>query len=134
MSLTSWEIQTAIYNVLVAASPAIAGGRIYAPAAPDVVFPHVEIGESQQITGDVQCRAGGDEFVTLHVWSRPGAGQSYAEVKQICGAISTALHAVTLSGASLSYATAWVQRQRVLRDPDGVTLHGTVEIRVEHYS
>lgn len=134
MSNPSWDIQSAIYALLTNVTPAIAAGGVHAPAADDVDFPHIEIGDSQTVTDDVQGSDGGDEFITLHVWSRPGGGRSFEEVKRISAAVKTTLHGVAIVGDSLSFGVAWVQTQRSIRDPDGVTLHGTLDVRVTHYS
>lgn len=134
MSNPSWDIQSAIYALLTNVSPDIAAGGVHAPAGADVAFPYVEIGESQIVTDDVQCADGGDEFITLHVWSRPAQGLSYEEVKRISASVKTALHGARLTGDSLGHAVAWVQTQRFMRDPDAMTLHGTLDVRVQHYS
>ncbi|MEH6727891.1 MAG: DUF3168 domain-containing protein [Hyphomicrobiales bacterium] len=134
MSNVAWDIQSAIYTLLTNVTPAIAAGGVHAPAGPDVAFPHIEIGDSHVVADDVQSSHGGDEFITLHVWSRPGSGLSFEEVKRISAAVKTALHGVSIVGDTLSYGMAWVQSQRFIRDPDGATLHGTLDVRVSHYS
>lgn len=134
MSNPSWDIQTAIHALLSSASPELAAGGVHAPALQNVEFPHVEIGESQTVTNDVQCSDGGDEFITLHVWSRPGAGGSYAEAKSILAAMKTLIHGVALAGGTLSTATAWIQSIRCFRDADGVSVHGTLDVRVQYFS
>lgn len=134
MSNPIWDIQSAIHALLDNASPELAAGGVHAPALQNVGFPHVEIGESQTVTDDVQCSDGGDEFITLHVWSRPGAGGSYAEAKSMLAAMKTLIHGVGLAGDSLGTATAWVRSSRCFRDPDGVSIHGEMDVRIQFYS
>lgn len=131
MSDGSADVQAAIYAALTGASPAICAGRIYDDVPQDVTFPFVELGESQALADDVACAEGKDEFVTLHVWSRD---RSKKAVKAIIGQIHEVLHAASLGVAGRSSAHAFVRDSRVLNDPDGITRHGIVTIRVIHHA
>lgn len=123
----SLAVQTAVYDALIAAS--VAGGRVHDDVPQDVAFPYVAIDASQVIADDVTCADGSDEFVDLHIWSRY---RGWKEVKEIADAIHGALHAVSLTAAGRTTTHAFVQSFRTLRDPDGVTRHGVITLRISH--
>jgi hypothetical protein len=128
----SFAVQTAIRSVLVTAS--ITGGRIVdapitKPQASD--FPYVEIGDSQALDDTLSTREGSDEYLTLHVWSRY-RGQK--EAKDIMAAIKVALDGAILTATGRTSAHAWVREGRIFADPDGLTQHGIVTVRIQHFS
>jgi hypothetical protein len=131
MSDGSAALQTALYTLLTGANPAICAGRIYDDVPQEPTYPFVEIGDSQAIGDDVTCSEGKDEFVTLHVWSREPSKKA---VKDIIGQIHALVHDATLAVAGRASAHAWVRDSRTLNDPDGITRHGVVTIRVIHHA
>lgn len=128
MSAGLWSVQAAIYAALTGVG--IASGRIYDDVPQNPTFPYVTIGESQSLAADITCRDGEEEYVDLHIWSQY-SGQK--ELKDIAAAIHAALHGVSLSAAGRSSAHAFIQSVRTMRDPDGVTRHGVVTVRVDHF-
>lgn len=124
----SFNVQAAVVVALNVAG--VADGRIYDHAQTDAVFPYVEMGESQALADDVTGADGFDEFLTLHVWSRYRGDK---EAKQICSDIRSALHARSLTVAGRTTAHAWVREIRVFDDPDGLTRHGVVSVRIQHH-
>lgn len=131
MSDGSSELQAALYDALATSSPAIAGGRIHDDVPEDVVFPYVQIGASDADLDDVDCSEGLDENITLHVWSRY---RGMKEAKDIIAQIRTVLNAVSLTVSGRASAHSWVRQSRVVLDPDGVTRHGIVSVRVVHHA
>ncbi len=135
MSDGSAELQVALYTALTAADPAICEGRIYDDVPRDrtdpSLYPFVEIGDSQALADDVSCSNGKDEFVTLHVWSRD---RSKKAVKDIAGQIFDELHAASLTVTGRASAHAFVTNTRVFNDPDGITRHGVVTVRILHHA
>lgn len=91
--------------------------------APD---PAIVLGEDQEIDAGSIRRGRVRVFATLHLWKREASTEG---VKEIAGAIRTALHAGRLDlGAGWHCADAFVSATRFLRDPDGETSHGVVTV------
>ncbi|RMF11095.1 MAG: DUF3168 domain-containing protein [Alphaproteobacteria bacterium] len=128
MSDGRWQVQQAIYSRLTAAG--IAGGRIYDDVPENPTFPFVEIGEGDAQPADTDDSEGLDDVHTLHVWSRHGGSK---EVREIMGAIHGEMHQSVLAATGRD-ARVIVSDMRDFPDPDGVTLHGVIRLRVIHYS
>lgn len=133
------NLQAAIFSALRAASPIIAGGRIF-DAVPvgidstDSNFPYVVIGETQAIADDTSAPGSVSDdgvvgYVTLHVWSRY---RGKAEVHAVASQIKGALHEVDLTVIGRASALCWIDSTIVMDDPDGITRHGIVTCRVIH--
>ena len=123
-----WNLQQAVYAVLTEAG--VADGRVYDDVPAKPAFPYVQIGETQPIPDDVSPDDEGFvETITLHVWSRK-RGQK--EIKQILSAIYDALHQVALTVTGRASALAWVRHMRIIRDPDGITRHGILDVEIIH--
>lgn len=141
MTDASWNLQTALFNLLKSANPSIAGGSVYdnlpdsvaSATAPDSAFPYIQIGEVDLVPDDVDSVSGRDdgvvETITLHVWSRY-AGQK--EVKQIAQQIKDLLHDTQITVSGRSSALAVVSMFRAFLDPDGKTRHGVLTVEVTH--
>lgn len=129
MTSYAWDLQTAIYAELVSASipgvSRIVDTKITDPKGSD--FPFIEIGEMQSIQDDVSCHDGTQDVFDIHIWSRY---RGQREVKQLMGAVHDALHNTTLTVSGLASCFAFVEGQRVITDPDGLTRHGVVTIRI----
>lgn len=125
-------VQEAVWAALAAAD--VAGGRIYDDpenvVGEDWTDAYVDLGEQQYIARDVQCAAGGDDFLTLHIYSRAEGKQ---DVQDIAAAIDAALNGVSLTVSGRTFATAHVETIRTFREPDGRTRHGVVTVRVNNY-
>ena len=123
-----WNLQKAVYTALTGAG--VAGGRVYDDAPANPTFPYVQIGETQPIPDDVSPGDEGSvETITLHVWSRE-RGQK--ETKQIFSAIYDALHQKSLAVTGRASALAWIRNSRSIRDPDGITRHGILDVEFIH--
>jgi hypothetical protein len=132
MSDGSFDLQAAIFAALnVASVTALATGGVFAPAPQDTPLPYVEIGESDAVDADVQCRSGLSETINIHVWTAPG---SYGPAKQIISRIRDALHAKNLTVSGRSSAFAVVGSTRIFTDEDGTSIHGVVALTVTHFS
>ena len=125
----AWDVQVAVEGALTAASiPGVTRIVDHPIAKPkDDDFPFIQIGEFQSLQDDTTCSGGSQDIFDIHVWSRY-RGQK--EVKQIMGAVHAALHDATLSVSGLASCFAFVEDERVLGDPDGLTRHGVVTIRI----
>lgn len=125
MSDGSWELQQAVFGAL-----SVLSTPVYALAPQNAELPYVEIGETDSIDADVQQRAGVEETLTLHVWTKFGSQQ---QAKSIISDIRGALHATNLTVTGRSYAYATVTGSRIFPDADDSSLHGVVTLRVNHY-
>lgn len=142
MSGASWNLQTAIYGLLVGLAPAIAAGGVFdavpdavtSETAPDNLFPIVQIGATDTVPADVDQADGTRddgvvETITLHIWSRY-RGQK--EAKEIMQRIRDLLHDTELTVTGRSSALCTVTMMHVLQDPDGKTWHGVMAIETIH--
>lgn len=129
MANYSFQLQTVIHQMIVAA---VAPGVIKVvdhplinPAADD--FPFVQIGDGQALGADVTGSNGTEQYLDLHAWSRK---RGKAEVKGILEELRTAFHGQTLTVPGLSSAHCYVDAERVLDDPDGLTRHGILTLKI----
>lgn len=125
-------IQAAIFARLVAAA-VVDDGRVIDGEASDPVkigFPYVQIGETQTLDDDVVGRAGVEEFLTLHIWSRY---RGQIEVKSIAAAIETDLHASSLIVEGFETVDVFIRDLRVFDDPDGLTRHGVLTLHIHAF-
>ena len=130
MSDGSFELQTAVFNILNGLSPPLVQGGVHAPAPQDNPLPYVEIGESDTVAADIQARDGLVETLTVHVWTVPG---SFAPAKAIMSRIRDALHAQKLTVSGRSAALAMVPNTRVFTDDDAESVHGVLTLSVNHF-
>lgn len=86
----------------------------------------IVLGESQSITGSRLQRDAQRVYATLHIWKKEG---STAGVKEIAGAVRTAIHAASFGNTDgYHFGTCFVSDARFMRDPDGETSHGVVTV------
>ena len=124
----SWNLQQAIYALLTANSPTIAGGRVYDDVPQNATFPFVEIGDVLAVPEDATTDdAGLSEFLDLHIWSRY---RGKREAQQIWALVRDVLHGASLSVTGRASSLAWVRNWRLILDPDGVTRHGIVTVEI----
>lgn len=122
----SLDLQKAIIAAVKAAVPPIAGGRIYDRVPPDRVFPYLTIGPCLVVSDDADCVTGYEIFQTLDVWSRAVGSP---EMKGIVGQVRTLLHGAALPLDSFALNLIEHDGTRYLRDADGLTEHGAIELR-----
>jgi len=129
----SYEVQKAVYSLLDGASISGVVSIVDNPktevSAAD--YPFIEIGSSQTIPADAGGDTGKDEFIDIHTWSRY-RGQK--EVKNIMGAVYDALHHQSLTVTGRNTAFCWLDDERVIDAPDGLTRHGVQTFKITHRS
>lgn len=135
--MANFDLQRAIYSAIEGAGIAglvqIVDHPITEPSPSD--YPFIEIGDSQALPVDESNDAGTssdtgvEEFVDIHTWSRY-SGQK--ETKEIMAAVYSALHHQTLTVSGRTSAHCWLDGDRVLNDPDGLTRHGVQTFRITH--
>lgn len=121
------ELQGAIVQRL-KADPAVAAlvnGRIYDGVPTNAVFPYISYGPCDVLQVDADCLVSFDLSIQLDVWSRsPG----FPECKKINNAVRLALHDVELPLPTNALVLLEHQATRTVRDPDGLTSHGIVQL------
>lgn len=124
----SAELQKAIYDALVADAgvTALVSGRIHDMPPPGVRFPFVSFGPSDTVDEDADCIDARMEVVQLDIWSRAKDGR--VEAKRIVDAVKTALHRTAPVMAVNALVGLRVVLTRILDDPDGITVHGVVQV------
>lgn len=102
--------------------------RIYQLVPENPQFPYVVIGRTQMIDDSVEHLDAADVFVTLDVWS-DSVAKDFRECKRICSALRRSLHNADLVLAQVGNRCVSIEHRgtTVLRDADGVTVHGVVE-------
>lgn len=128
MSL-SLQLQGLIYQRLVAddAVGALCHDRIYDRVPENRVFPYISFGPSDTIEDDAECITGEVETLQIDCWSRYDGG--YKEVKDMTGAVKSALHLYAGELATDALVELRVVGIRHFRDPDGLTSHGVVTVQ-----
>ena len=121
------ELQGLIVQTLKADADvnALVQGRIFDRVPEKELFPYVSYAGDYEIEADADCIYGSDLFVQLDAWSRQ---VGFPEVKRICHAVRDALHDKELSLAENAMVLIQCQQIRIVRDPDGLTNHGIVEV------
>lgn len=121
-------LQTAI-RLRLAATPAVTA-LVPAASILDVnqrpaPVPSIIIGEGQSMEGDQLDRRDQRLIMDLHIWKQEAG---LGGVKDIAGAIRTALHSARLTVTGWHCGDCRVSSMRFLRDPDGETAHGVVTV------
>lgn len=129
MSSPAWELQKAVYGVLVGNAglvAALGGARIYDEVPRGAAFPYVTFGPSTTRDWSTGTERGAEHTLTLRAWSKGGGAR---EVHAVLEAIRSALHeaALTLDGHRLVSLRHEVSD--AVREADGETWRGTVRFR-----
>lgn len=132
MASPSAELQTAIYNALVADAGvgALAGDRIHDGRPADGPFPCITFGPSDYTPEDAECITGRVESLQIDCWVRDARVRP---ARELADAVKAALHLANLSLDVHALALLRVTAVRAFMDPDGITGHGivTVEATIE---
>lgn len=125
---SSWELQVAVRQRLIAHTPLVAliGERVYdnVPAKPQ--FPYVSFGASDIIPADSHLIPARDESLQIDIWSRL-SGQRH-EAKKITDMVLSLLRDWTADIGENALVSTMVTLARVVRELDGITAHGLVQI------
>jgi hypothetical protein len=126
------ELQRLLYSTLKADSAvmAIAAG-VYdsVPADPfgSEKTAYISFGPVDASEDDAECISSQRVTVQLDVWSRATGS---LECKTLTDLVRKALHRKSLELTENALVDTWVELTRVFKDPDGVTLHGVVQVTV----
>lgn len=126
--MISNALQTAIYARLVANAgvTAIVAGRVYDLTPQNAAFPHISFGPTDSVIDDEECINGRIETVQLDCWSR--AQDGFRECKALVDAVKAALHDYSANLTVGALASMRVTLVQVMRDPDGLTSHGVIQV------
>jgi len=103
----------------------LVGSRAYDRVPENVVFPYISLGPTFDVEDDADCISGSDISIQIDAWSR---AVGFPEVKRISNAVRNALHQRDLQLTENALALIQCRGIRILRDPDGLTSHGVVDI------
>ena len=128
----SLELQGAIVTALTAdtAVKALIGNppRINPQQSKTWPGSYIKIGEGQEIPDLAECVDGTEVFFDIHIWSR--ADTSFADAKKIAATIWDCLSVASLTLTENRFLLIERSNQTHLRDPDGVTLHVVLTLRI----
>lgn len=88
---------------------------------------YISLGPSDMTTDDADGIVGETHTVQLDVWSR-AVGQP--DCKKICTAVKKALHKRPLTMSDNALVEINMTLERIMRDPDGLTIHGAMQFEV----
>lgn len=130
----SAPVQKAIWDRLVgdAGVSAIIGRRVYDRVPQDSPFPYVSFGPMQPVNDWDQCHEPVEVFVQLDGWDRAeGDNDPVGSVraKQLADAICQAMDE-DLEPEGFDVITQEVENIRHLTDPDGLTSHAVINLRL----
>lgn len=129
----SLQLQAAIVSALKvsAAVQALAGAspntRVFDAVAPTADKPYISLGQTQVLPDKADCVDGAEVSYTIHGWTE---GPKSVAIKQLGKAIAGALDGVEFSLTGHRTVLCELEQIQYLDDPDGITKHVAVVIRV----
>lgn len=128
-AIDTWPVQVAIVDLLQADEGlmTLAGGRVHDEVPAEPIYPYVSLGPSLDVSDRTSDGDGIESTVQIDIWSRQG---SFKEARAISAAIRTVLDCQSLLVTGLSSCISHVIGANYLRDPDGVTRHGVLRVRL----
>ncbi len=88
---------------------------------------YISIGPTDVLDDGADCVDGEEHNIQIDVWSRAVGA---VECKKICAEVKAALHETELELTDNAIGEVFVEGQRIFGDPDGLTTHGAVSVRV----
>lgn len=132
MSIVGIEdaVTAAVYSRLTGDATLVAllgSGGVYDEAPQPPVYPWVQVGEAIVTKDAVFERDGRNCLLRLHIWSQyAGSKECSAIMAQIGDLLDE--YALTITGGTVE--SCEVEQTQSLRDPDGITRHGIMDLRV----
>jgi hypothetical protein len=124
----SAELQKLVFERLkaVSAVTTFVGNRIYDHVPPNAEFPYISFGSHDFVPDDADCIFSGEHTLMLDAWSRkPGR----VEAKQIVDEVRRALRLYEADMGDYGLVQMDIDFADVIRDGDGATAHGRIQIR-----
>ena len=125
--MNTFNLQTAVYNALVADAPlmAIVSG-VYDNVPQNTAFPYISLGEDITTPYDTDTFTGSSNLLTFHVWTRESGSK---EAKEIMGIIYGILNRNILTVTDADTVDLLFITQTTTLDPDNITNHGFIQFR-----
>lgn len=125
----SLELQGALISTLKGSSAvqAIVADKVFDPVPSTAVKPYVNVGQPQVLPDKADCIDGAEVFYTIHGWA---VGPNSIQIKQLGAAIEGALDGVEFTLTSHRTVLCELEQTQYLDDPDVLTKHAAVTIRV----
>lgn len=124
MSDLSVAVQKAIYVALAAA---LNPTKVYDGAPQGAAYPYVVMDSTAITPMDALSKRRDERYFYLSVWSEY-RGQK--EILEIMSAIDAALHLKRLSMDEGAMVICYVEGKNTQREPDNLTFHGSVKLRI----
>lgn len=105
----------------------LAPGGIHDESPQPPVYPWVQIGETVATKDAVFERDGRNVLQRLHVWSQYAGSKECADIMARIGDLLDE-YELAVSGGTVE--SCEVEQTQILRDPDGITRHGVIDLRV----
>jgi hypothetical protein len=124
------ELQKLIYQTLSADTGVMTlADEIYDAVEPEpFAGPHqayVSFGPTDVVEDDAECLTAGRHTFQIDCWSRQVGSR---HCKELVDAVAHALHEQPLELTDNALAEIYVDLRQVMRDPDGLTTHGVVQV------
>lgn len=100
--------------------------RVYDGPPEKPTFPYISMGASDFRTDDAECINSREETIQIDCWVRKN-GRKWP-CKEVVDAIVGALRNVTGELSNGTLVGLNIELSRVLDDPDGITVHGVVQV------
>lgn len=106
---------------------ALVAGGVHDESPQPPVYPYVQVGESLATKDATFTADGRNVLITMHAWSRYRGSK---EASSIMGRIGDLLDEYDLSVTGCVVESCEVEQSQIVRDQDGVTRHGILQLRV----
>ena len=133
MGYHSFDLQSAIYSLLNNDSTLdslVGNNKIFDNVPDDTSYPYIQIGLETVSNIGTKTVDGNVYNVDIDVWSQY-RGQK--EIKEIMERIYVLCHDITISVSGADSVMSYVTNVTTLREPDGITRHGIVNINFTIY-
>ena len=123
------EVQTAVRLLMTTDSTlmtTLGVDDVYDVVPSDASFPYIRVSDMNIVAQAIKVEDWFDYFITLHIWSQ---NDGTAETRNILSRLYELFHRqeITVAGTNLS---SYVLNSLVTGDPDGVTHHGIIRLRL----
>lgn len=130
------ELQKLIYETLIADAQVMAQANDVFDPVPPLPFNafdagtkngYISFGPTQVVNDDAECITAGEHNFQIDCWSRD---VGFPHCKRMVDAVARALNNKELDLTDNAFVGMTIENRQVFRDPDGLTSHGVVSVRV----
>jgi hypothetical protein len=123
-----WAIQTAVFNKLNTALSVSVYSNGNVPDNTEARY--VVIGDDTHIEWDTDGTTGFESTITVHSWDNDSVSRGMKAIKELMGAIYTALHRQSLTITGYQFTGCDFEFSETFIEADGVTRHGVQRFRI----